>query len=648
MSELPWRRAEARRNKGPDLTKGGTLCLSKAVLGSCCKPLPAEAVYSEYFKPFTLVDDETNLSCLKSRPNQELKIRNSMFQLSQPLEEPAFFNFNSHADINRLAQVIGKNIVIYFVNEKWSFFEIYHDFRAFNNNLVSIEQSNEEEEEEDSVDPGELNQSATASSSASTTSETFFSTSKKWRQMRERNKAEKRGVFYVLTTTRCLYQFDECLDDLLDTCCPFFANDFWRLRVNHPDDDYGVLLAQVIGKQPPPFPIASICELTFHLRHLWDLWHTKIILVNFCRLNFNQKNSDKFASRRQNPKYSYFFNLGVIAPPAESEVGEKSVASLNLQEFEKCVCFYGNTFACELKDIFRAEVVAQYKKTSRRDKPSSNNFARIPSVSLDEQRKALAIELRKKKLKQMRKRKLEVSGVTEEDDNDLQKQKNSIFCSCSKCSSDEYNLNMNERGPERLCTYNLDVTDLLYFLGADSPSNLAIMEKLSELSVASMDIESMTVQVHLEPPVRQQGGILYGTIDEASLGGHLKKVQKPIMIAHTDKITTDEGNEDVTVFTAVSDAEEDIYAMMRSYWAHVKSQQYKAQQLKTEIATPLFQLISSYKTTHFEVYQQWCAENLVEPDGRLITKAWYQSLPGQLEKRLRRLVVDYNVFSFYG
>jgi hypothetical protein len=174
------------------------------------------------------------------------------------------------------------------------------------------------------------------------------------------------------------------------------------------------------------------------------------------------------------------------------------------------------------------------------------------------------------------------------------------------------------------------------------------MEKLSELSVASMDIESMTVQVHLEPPVRQQGGILYGTIDEASLGGHLKKVQKPIMIAHTDKITIDEGNEDVTVFTAVSDAEEDIYAMMRSYWAHVKSQQYKAQQLKTEIATPLFQLISSYKTTHFEVYQQWCAENLVEPDGRLITKAWYQSLPGQLEKRLRRLVVDYNVFSFYG
>ncbi len=102
------------------------------------------------------------------------------------------------------------------------------------------------------------------------------------------------------------------------------------------------------------------------------------------------------------------------------------------------------------------------------------------------------------------------------------------------------------------------------------------------------------------------------------------------------------------MFTAASDAEEDIYVMMRAYWAHVKSQQYKAQLLKTEIATPLFQLINSNKTTHFEVYQHWSAENFVEPDSKLITKAWYQSLPGQLEKRLRRLVVDYNVFSFYG
>ena len=88
------RREEARLQKGLDLTRNGTICLSKAVLETCCPPLSAESVYAEYFKPFTLVDEETNLSCLKSRPNQEVKIRNSMFHPRQPTEEPAFFTFN--------------------------------------------------------------------------------------------------------------------------------------------------------------------------------------------------------------------------------------------------------------------------------------------------------------------------------------------------------------------------------------------------------------------------------------------------------------------------------------------------------------------------------------------------------------------------
>jgi hypothetical protein len=626
---FPGRREDARLQKGPELTRNGTLCLSKAILDSCCAPLSAESVYAEYFRPFTLVDEETNLSCLKSRPNQEVKIRNSMFHPRQPTEEPAFFNFNSHADINRLAQVIGKNIVIYFTNELWNFFEIYHDFRAFNNNLVSVTFENEhngdsedgEEEENSSQKP-------------------LTSSQKKWRTMRNRNRAEKIGVFYVLTASRKLYKFDTCLDHLLT--CPFFTSEFWRMRVNFFEDDYGVLLSMVLHVQPPPFPISSICELTFRLRDLWTLWKRRVILVNFCRLNFNQKNAEKVVARRQNPKYSNFFNLGVIAPqPHENE--EPSVGSLHLEDFESCVCFFGNTFACELKDVYRKEVIAQYKSTSRRDKPASSNFARIPKVSLEEQRKALAIELRKKQLKRK-------FPSFQNDPNEASSSKKGRVCSCSKCSSEDYNLNMNLRGPERLCTYTLDIAELLYFLGADTPENLAIVEKLSELSVASMDIESMTVQVHLEPPVQQIGGINYGTIDQASLEGHFKKVQKPIMIAHTDKLTMEDDmvKDDVVVFTAASDAEEDLYAMMRAYWTHVKHQQNSSKNVKKLIAQPLLEMIRSYKLTHFDVYNSWCERNQIEPEPKLITRAWYQTLVGQLEKKLLKLITDYNIFSFYG
>ena len=658
---LPWRRERARQTKGVDLTKNGTICLSKALLESCCAPLSAESVYAEYFKPFTLVDDETNLSCLKSRPHQEQKIRNSMFHPKKPVEEPAFFSFNSHADINRLSQVIGKNIVIYFTNEAWSFFEIFHDFRAFNNNLVSIElNESAERQQPDEVDVDDVGANddvggtSTNNASAGTVSQpiTSFLTSIKWNKMRERNKAEKIGVFYVLTASRKLYQFSECLDDVLDTCCPFFAHGFMRMRINHYEDDYGVLLAQVLNVPPPPFHIYSICELTVCLKELWNLWKRKVILVNFCRLNFNQKNSDKIVARRTNPKYSYFFNLGVIAPPpSEENVESTSLNSLHLEEFDVCVCFYGNTFACELKDNYRQEVVAQYKKTSRRDKPKANNFARLPSVSLDEQRKALALELRRKKLKRQLKLPPNAAAAdAEDDDGPSNSKKHKVrLCSCSTCSADEYNLNMNEKGPERLCTYTLDVADLLHFLGADTPQNVQIIDTLSELSVASMDIEAMTVQVHLEPPVQQRGGLFYGTIDQASLEGHFKKVQKPIMIAHTDKITESsmDGN-DVTVFTAASDDEEDLYAMMRSYWSHVKHQQQLTKAAKKKIAQPIFELINNYKKAHFDVYNRWCENNMLEPDGKLITRSWYQSLPGQLEKKLMRLVIDYNIFSFYG
>jgi hypothetical protein len=628
---LSWRREEVRQGKGLDLSQNGAICLSKALLSSCCKPLSAESVYGEYFKPFTLVDEETNLSCLKSRPNQERKIRNSMFHPKHPKEEPAFFNFNSHADVNRLAQVIGKNIVIYFTNEIWSFFEIYHDFRAFNNNLVSIvfndEDGDDEDEDEDDDD-------ATIEDSPAAASKKLLA--KKWKKMRTRNQAEKIGVFYVLTASRKLYQFNRCLDDLLDTCCPFFADGFWRMRVNYLQDDYGVLLAQVLGLQPPPFPIDSICELTFRLKDLWNLWKKKVILVNFCRLNFNQKNADKVVSRRTQPKYSNFFNLGVIAPSIDEET--TSLTAMHLEDFEACVCFYGNTFACLLKDLYRNEVIKQYKKTSRRDKPNAQNFLHLPKVSLDQQRRALAVELRKKQLKR------KASFSPEDEEFSSAKKQKANICLCSTCSSDDYNINMNPKGPERLCTYALDVSDLLHFLGADTDSNIQLVDQMSELSVASMDIESMTVQVHLEPPVQQRGGIQYGTIDEASLEGHFKKVQKPIMIAHTDAIT----GEAVVVFTAASDNEEDLYAMMRSYWAHVKHQQQLTQKAKKELAQPLFDLINNYKKAHFDVYQKWCENNLIDPDSKLITRSWYQSLPGQLEKKLMRLVLDYNVFSFYG
>ncbi len=102
--------------------------MSKALLGNCVQSKSADEVYAEYFRPYTLVDEDTNLSCLKSRPNQEKKNRNSMFDVRHPLKDLVFFNFSVHTDLNRLASVLECDIVIYYTNEMFDkFFELYHD-----------------------------------------------------------------------------------------------------------------------------------------------------------------------------------------------------------------------------------------------------------------------------------------------------------------------------------------------------------------------------------------------------------------------------------------------------------------------------------------------------------------------------------------
>ena len=522
-------KAEAFQKRGRELTNNGKLCISKALLGSCVPSLTADQVYAEYFKPFTLVDEDTNLSCLKARPNQEKKIRNSMFELRQPTKDPAFFNMAEHTDLNRLAAVLNCDIVVYYTSETFEkFFEIYHDFRCFNNKVEIPAEDYETGGEEES---------------------TF---KKKIRKLKNT------CLYYVLTVERKLFKFEESLDEVLERLPgPFFSAQEFRVRnLRYPD--YGELLARALNLPPPNFPITSLLELTFSVDRLWELWRVKIILVSFCKLNFNQKQV-RNVSRRMQPKFCFFFHLGIVGrlddEAAEVDDAEGKLAKL-VDDISLAVCFYGPNLAHILKDDYRRAVIEEYKKTSRRDKPKSTNFLNLPSVNLDERREALAKVEAKKKLKQAAEGKKISYGDTR-----------TKVCVCPTCrQSDKFDINMGRGGPERLCVYSLCLSELLKMLGFDTDENLNIVEQLCSLSMASMYIESMTMEVDLEPPAREGAGLFYGVVDDVKLQGHFKKVQKPVMIAHLDQLSDEN---DVKVFTIESDAEEDIYKMMREYWKFV-------------------------------------------------------------------------------
>jgi hypothetical protein len=235
-------------------------------------------------------------------------------------------------------------------------------------------------------------------------------------------------------------------------------------------------------------------------------------------------------------------------------------------------------------------------------------------------------------------------------------------CTCDLCSDASYDSNMSKSGPEKLYKTSMTLSQIFAALGIDCSD---LLDQLCELSVASMDIESRTLEVSLVPPNTSGLG-------SEPCPSYVKKIQKPVMIAHQDALT-----DGVICFTAEDDTEEAIYSMMSRYWVRVLDCQLECARTKRELARPLYEILSRYEKALFDLGKQCFAEaDVVEPSddddddderpssplvrgqyhsaGAQFTaesnlgKFWRTSLPGQAARQLDRLVMDYNIFSFYG
>jgi len=568
--------------KGSDLCENSRVCLSKALLNAVSETRTGLEVYHEYFLPFTLVTDDANLSCLRRLPKMEKKVRNTMFKLADPARDPAFFNFTSHHDVNRLAKMLDSEIVIYYTDssEKNSFLEIYHDFRHLT--------------------------------------------------LRKR----KNPTLYFLTTaSKQLFKLDSTWDDKINAESYFFSAP-QSARTFNLKSGLGIWgrMSQLLEKRSPNFEVANVCQLSLSASRVWEFWNEAVVVVSFCRSLFNQHKSK--IRLRTEPKFSYFSTLAVVAP----EVDEPTVDALHLQEVKRVVCLFGDNRLCLLNDRFREHVISGLLRTNvQRDRPLSNDYLNEPKVARNE-REAAIFELDKKRSARKCNKKNKI-------------------CKCKLCRSSEFDVNMSKAGPEQLVASELDVRDLLEFLGALDANAEEILERMCELSVASMDIESMTVDADLFSP-NPLGSVNYGEIDRAQLEDHVKKVQKPIMIAHLDALGVDDEKKRV-LLTAGADSEEAIFRMMTKYWKKILKLQQKCSAAKRKAAAPLYQLIKDYKNAYFQLCErehselealnvQLMPELRQEMNATTLTKAWWQMLPGKLEKALNKLVQQYNVFSFYG
>ena len=358
---------------------------------------------------------------------------------------------------------------------------------------------------------------------------------------------------------------------------------------------------------------------------LYNVWQKPVLFVALCKTKMSTV-SNKWL--RQTPSNSHFVTVALVGPP----IGQMSLN--DLQGIEHVVCFVGGQSPvkqiCLLKDSFRKHVLANLIRTTHKDKLYNRDYLQLPKVTKDAQAKAA--DERKAKKKKFVSR-AELKGRK---------------CVCEICSDPSYTANMSKVGPEKLITYSPDVTELLRFLGLDSDANIKAVEKLCELSVASMDIESTTVPLDLAKPVDPSTGVRHSVIDKIILEGHLQKIQKPLMIAHLDSLMP---NEDPKVFVVQSDSEEAIYAMMREYWAFVRARQQHCKAVKEELVEPILAVINEYRLKHTQFHMDWWrdrTQDAGEDEKPDIAGTWRNSIPGKLSTALSKLISNYAIFSFYG
>ena len=557
-------------------------CLAKALLDNVCDTETGPQVYRRYFTTFTLADDDSNVSCLASRPGQAQKVFNSAFKVKDPSREPAFFSFDSFFDLNRLEALVKKSIVIYGSAEKGSkSVNIYHDFRLLSN-----------------IDAND----------------------------------REAAIFLVSRNTQELYKLRH--EDIPYPDCSYMSDKV--LVHNSSSAAWCSTLHELTGLACPAADVvASLANVPNDLHScrlaLFETWKQPVLFVALCKVKLKSKTN---ACRTLKPDSHHFVTVCLAGPPLVQ------LSHLDVEQIDKVVCFVGGPRGpsascqqvCLLNDTYRRHVLARLLVNSHKDKLRNADLTGLPQVS-----KATTAEA--KRLQRASKKKY----VTRAE------QKGSK-CKCEICSDSSYNDNMSKVGPERLVTYAPDVTELLTILGLNSTSNLAAVAKMCQLSVASMDIESTTVGLDMYDPVKLQTGVEHQPIDGVGLDGYLKKIQKPLMIAHLDELMADG---DPAVFVVESDGEEAIYKMLKDYWQFVRTRQKICRVAKEELAAPIQALVSEYSKAHVQCHLDWplpppAADDTGDSEKDVIGSSWRASIPGKLQRALSTLVTNYAVFSFYG
>lgn len=636
-----------------DATRGGTLSLSKAFLsvvagGSCeTRDFPARGLeaYKKYFLEYTLLDADANLSALErfgAPGDQDSAVWDTLYRTGDPGQDPDWFSFWSHQDVNRAGNLYGLEPVVYVDRNAADFCPLRASGAWLRNRRVE-----------------------------------FFHDFR-W------TSDDRRRVYFLLTRDRRLYVLDSGLADYYDSQAPRQGMPFERVRtVVGPDSGgcasyeaaFRLLLGRPRGdddeeeddgagpRRPLDFFTVDERSLFERVNALCGGGVHPFLVVAFGRNTGRSSMSSRGSVRPR----GCFTTLAVVSPVSNAMPFSDRVKS---RDDCQVVCLYGRGMVCLLAESWRRYVVAtHFSTTGLKETLSNRRLAGLGSVKKKPSSEAASERARAREEKK-------------------RKTQRRMKCKCETCSrSKDYDNNMDRSGPERLCSTPYTVADLLQIMGIGEREGFGseALERVCELSVAAMDIESKTQEVDLVTP-RPGPGVEYAEIDSAVLEGHYKKVQTPVMIAHTDALTQDA----TWHLTSAGDEPRHAYEMMAAYWSRVLERRQACADKKNEICAPVFELLRSYNRAFVAYYNEFAVEcaaaneadyqeelarvarewTWADESGRFVLEeeakrtrddtiaklpllknmhaAWRATIPGQLETALHALAESYTVFSFCG
>lgn len=579
-----------------DITEDGYYCFEKALFnyleqaftdttdGGLC-------LYTDYYTRLTLVDVNVNISGFQRKDNLVNKVFKTLYKHRSPQLKPEGFNFKNEQDLTRLARLLNIEIVIFYnvkrVPEIW-----------FSSCKIPLYEC-------------------------------------------------KKQIFYFITDHEAS---SLKTTNYISLQKPFFSsNQYIDLSTCGFTQGFELLMN---------FKTSGLKTTSDFISHQEQI--TQDNRINDCITVFSYVGNDvlkiphRHLKQRTKPQKCHFSQTIYTVGKCPQTLDDiHSLTPLIL---------YGNILCIPTPEFIKRirEQVANIYSTVSRDDANINvlqeNIQKLSKEKRDAayetclQRKARAKEKRQKKWKEKDKKEKEMvykllNITPDHTDTEEQPTRPVIekLCKCYICTVEakNYSENMSLDGQEKLCTIKPSCYELLKMLGIDTLSNRQIIDSLCELSMASFDIEAMTLKtaqtlnLPAEPKYSELGGIPEHTV----------KVQKPIMLAHTD------GLKDVKVYR-LSDytdtySESSIFEMMEAYWNDVVLRHSQIKEIKKTIAEPLLNYLEDYRKAHMEFVREYDVgdNEAIRVD---MGKNYFNTLPGLLEHRISELIQEYIIFSFYG